>query len=160
MKNKFLFVIFFFLFFTAYNVFGQSNKTDTTPEPYREEEFPQGLKDLRRFEIITLGSMPFITLDSAIVYNGYKYASGKADKFNPLATADYSQKEMERIIITSLCISAGIGITDYVINLIKRTRKNKKQRLENSNITIEEYPDAVKIPLPEEPVETIEISGE
>ena len=25
--------------------------------------------DLRRFEIITLGSMPFITLNSSIVYN-------------------------------------------------------------------------------------------
>ena len=172
MKNKALFLTFFFLFFAAASSFCQSNKTDTTPEPYKEDEFPQGLKDLRRFEIITLGSMPFITLDSAIVYNGYKYATGKADKFNPLATADYSQKEMERIIVTSLCISAGIGVTDYVINLIKRSKKNKKQRLENSNISIEDYPDAVPITLPVEPqeteefeeseetIETIEISGE
>ena len=160
MKKLLFAAISLFLFFNATNCFAQTNQTNTTPEPYNDDEFAQPFKDLRRFEVITLGAMPFITLDSAIVYNGYKYASGKADKFNPLATADYSQKEMERIIITSLCISAGIGITDYVINLIKRTRKNKKQRLENSNITIEEYPDAVKIPLPEEPVETIEISGE
>ena len=93
--------------------------------------------------------MPFITLDSAIVYNGYKYATGKAEKFNPLATADYSQKEMERIIITSLCVSAGIGLSDYIINLIKRNSIKKQQRMQDSNITIEENPDAVKIPLPD-----------
>ena len=155
MKSKMLFVTFVLLFAAAVNVFGQSNsntnKTDTTPEPYREDEFSQGLKDLRRFEIITLGSMPFITLNSSIAYNGYKYATGKADKFNPLAVADYSQKEMERIIVTSLCISTGIGITDYVVNLIKRSRKNKKLRLESTNISIEEeYPDAVKIVLPQQ----------
>ena len=140
----------FFLFFSIQNCFAQSDTKNTTPEPYKEEEFSQGLKDLRRFEIITLGAMPFITLDSAIVYNGYKYATGKAEKFNPLATADYSQKEMEKIIVTSLCISAGIGLSDYVINLIKRHITIKKQQMEDSNIKIEENPDAIKIPLPQE----------
>ena len=58
---------------------------------------------------------------------------------------------MEKIIITSLCISAGIGITDYVINLIKRQKiKNRLKLQENSKISIEENPDAVRIPLPEE----------
>ena len=149
-KKTVLITITLFLFFAVNNVFGQSNTTSTTPEPYTEDEFAQGFKDLRRFEIITLGSMPFITLDSAIVYNGYKYATGQTEKFNPLATADYSQKEMERIIITSLCISAGIGITDYVINLIKRNRIKKRLLLEDSNIKIEENPDAIKLPLPQE----------
>ena len=46
MKSKMLFVTFVLLFAAAVNVFGQSNsntnKTDTTPEPYREDEFSQG----------------------------------------------------------------------------------------------------------------------
>ena len=149
--KKALFTAFaFFLFFTAVSpLSAQTN--NTTPEPYSDDEFAQPFKDLRRFEIITLGAMPFITLDSAIVYNGYKFATGKTEKFNPLATADYSQKEMERIIITSLCISAGIGITDYVINLIKRQKIKKQLKLEDSTISIQENPDAVRIPLPSEP---------
>ena len=146
MKKVFFLTIFLF---AVNNCFCQSNTNKTTPEPYNEDEFSQGLKDLRRFEIITLGAMPFITLDSAIVYNGYKYATGKAEKFNPLATADYSQKEMEKIIITSLCVSAGIGLSDYIINLVKRHSIKKRQSLMDANITIEENPDAVKIPLPE-----------
>ena len=95
-------------------------------------------------------AMPFITMDAAMVYNGYKYATGKADTFNPLATADYKPDEMKRIILTSLCISAGIGISDYVIRLIKRKSSQKKLKLEYNQISIEENPDAVRIPLPQE----------
>ncbi len=146
MKNKTIFAaIIIFLFIAVPNCFCQTN---TTPEPYSDDEFPQFMLDLRRFEIITLGSMPFITLNSSIVYNGYKFATGKTDTFNPLATADYTQDEMENIIITSLCISAGIGLTDYIVNLIKRNRIKRRLRQQDSNISIEENPDAVRIPLP------------
>lgn len=159
MKNKRIFAAFIiFLFFAVENCFCQTN---TSPEPYSDDEFPQFMLDLRRFEIITLGSMPFITLNSSIVYNGYKFATGKSDTFNPLATADYSQDEMENIIITSLCISAGIGLTDYIVNLVKRSRINRRLRQQDSNISIEENPDAVKIPLPsKESSEVIEIESE
>ena len=159
MKNKRIFAAFIiFLYFAVENCFCQTN---TSPEPYSDEEFPQFMLDLRRFEIITLGSMPFITLNSSIVYNGYKFATGKSDTFNPLATADYSQDEMENIIITSLCISAGIGLTDYIVNLVKRSRINRRLRQQDSNISIEENPDAVKIPLPsKESSEVIEIESE
>ena len=156
MKKLLCTALFVFLFFSAQNCFAQKTSNtsttttkDTTPEPYKDDEFSQALKDLRRFEVITLGAMPFITLDSAIAYNGYKYATGKVSKFNPLATADYSQEERERIIVTSLCISTGIGLTDYIINIIKRHNIKKRQRMEDSNIKIEEIPDAVRIPLPE-----------
>ena len=159
MKNKRIFAAFIiFLFFAVENCFCQTN---TSPEPYSDDEFPQFMLDLRRFEIITLGSMPFITLNSSIVYNGYKFATGKSDTFNPLATADYSQDEMENIIITSLCISAGIGLTDYIVNLVKRSRINRRLRQQDSNISIEENPDAVKIPLPsKESSEVIESEAE
>ena len=146
-----------FLLFINNSIFAQSsNTTDTTPAPYEENEIPQALKDVRRFEVITLGSMPFVTLDAAIVYNGYKYATGKADKFNPLATADYKPDEMKKIIITSLCVSAGIGLTDYIIRLIKRKSSQKKEKMEASGISIENNPDAVKIQVPQKPEEEIE----
>ena len=150
MRKTFFLIISLFLFFSIQNCFGQTSTSNTTPEQYKDEEFPQAMKDLRRFEIITLGAMPFITLDSAIAYNGYKFVTGKSSTFNPLATADYSQDEMERIIITSICISAGVGLSDYIINLIKRNRIKKQQKLENTTISIEENPDAIRIPLPQE----------
>lgn len=147
-------ILFLLLCFST-PVFCQS-QTNTTPQPYTQEEFPQLMKDLRRFEIITFGSMPFVTMDAAIAYNGYKYFSGKTTKFNLLATADYSPDEMKKIIITSFCVSAGIGITDYVVRLVKRTSTQKKNKLENNNIKIEEDPLAVKIPIPEKTQEILE----
>lgn len=153
--------IIFFLFCFGTSAFCQtSNNSNTTPVPLEEDEIPQSLQDLRRFEIITLGSMPFVTLDAAIVYNGYKYAAGKTDRFNPLATADYNPAEMKTIIITSLCVSTGIGITDYVIRLIKRKSTQKKQKLKNTGISIEENPDAIKIPLPQNNDESSQQSEE
>ena len=150
MKNntfiKSFFIISFIMLFSCTGLFAQS----ISPEPYSDEEFPQAMLDLRRFEVITLGSMPFVTMDAAIVYNGYKYFSGKADKFNPLATADYSPDEMKSIIITSLCVSAGIGITDYVIRLIKRKNSQRRIIQQSSNIKIEDDPEAVRIALPDE----------
>ena len=122
------------------SIFGQSNQTKSTdPEPYNQNEFSQPLQDLRRFEIITLGSMPFVTMDTAIVFNGIKFATGKSQTFNPLATADYSPQEMKTVILTSLCISAGIGITDFVIRVIKRNIKSKDVDLSDA-IKIEVEP--------------------
>ena len=150
MRRFIKYFIFCILFlFVSVNLFAQSTTTDTTPAPYEDDEIPEPMRDLRRFEIITLGSMPFVTLDASIVYNGYKYAAGKTDSFNPLATADYTPSEMKKIIITSLCISTGIGITDYVVRLIKRKSSQRKQNMENNGISIEENPDAIKIPLPQ-----------
>lgn len=144
MKKAVLFpalcILFFFL---CTNSFAQTNSN-------KQDETPQAIQDLRRFEIITLGSMPFVTLDAAIVYNGYKFFSGKSETFNPLATANYSTQEMKTIIITSLCISTGIGISDYVIRLVKRKNRQKKDNQENSNIKISEDPQAVKLPLPQD----------
>ncbi|MBR5402246.1 MAG: hypothetical protein IK102_10625 [Treponema sp.] len=139
----------FILFLLIFNLklFGET--TDTTPAPYTQEEFPQFLHDLRRFEIITLGSMPFVTMDAAIVYNGYKFFTHKSDTFNPLATADYKPEEMKSIIITSLCVSAGIGLSDYIIRLVKRNRTLAKTRQENTGISIKEDPEATKIELPQ-----------
>ena len=145
-SKKFFISLFIFL---SFSFLLNAQTKNTSPEPYNQDEFPQLMKDLRRFEVITLGSMPFVTLDAAIVYNGYKYATGKTSKFNPLATADYKPDEMKKIIITSLCVSTGIGITDYVIRLIKRKSSQRKERQEYSGISIEENPDAVKIQLPQ-----------
>ncbi|MBO4533395.1 MAG: hypothetical protein J5726_06840 [Treponema sp.] len=141
MKHKKLFIaaVIFFALNQAF-VFGQSNQSKSTePKPYSSDEFSQALQDLRRFEIITLGSMPFVTMDTAIVFNGIKFATGKTQTFNPLATADYTPQEMKSVILTSLCISAGIGITDFVIQIIKRNKKSRDVDLSDA-IKIEVEP--------------------
>lgn len=126
-----------------------------TPEPYQKDEFPGILHDIRRAEIITLGSMPFITFSATLGYSFGKYASHNFDSsyfVNPFSSTDensFSTDEQIGILLTSLGISAGIGLTDFIVHTIKRNnrqRKLKKQKNPEIQITpIREDPDAIKI---------------
>ena len=125
----------------------------TTPEPYDDKEFPQALKDLRRFEIITLGSMPFVMLDCNIVYSGIQYAKGETSSFNPLDMSSYDTEQQKGLILTSLSICVGIGLTDFIVQKIKVSKKNKKNNVKDQKsvlvIPLEEDPDAIKINPPD-----------
>ena len=112
---------------------------DTTPLEYDSSSMPQGLKDLRRFEIITLGSLPFVTLNAGIVYSGIRWANNGFDSAyspNPFATSTYSTDEQIGILLTSIGISISIGLTDYIINLVKRSNKKNREKLLNQSIII------------------------
>ena len=126
---------------------------DTSPKAYEEDEFPQTLKDLRRFEIITLGSLPFVTLDATLAYSTYRYAAHGFDAaYQPdiFSSSSFSQEEQTGIILTSIGISVGIGLTDLIVQLIKRSPKRKKPEINYDDIAvipISEDPDAVELPL-------------
>lgn len=131
-----------------------------TPEPYKPEEFPGILHDLRRAEIITLGAMPFITFNVSLGYSFGNYAAHNFDYSyfkNPFAQdseSSYTQDEQIGILLTSIGISAGIGITDFIVHSVKRNKQYRKlKKTKNKNITvspIETDPDATKIENPEQ----------
>lgn len=145
---------------------------DTTPLPYDEEEFPETLKDLRRFEIISLGSMPFVTLDVTLVYTGVKWvewykrneerkkreANGESTEGfdnDPMpsifSASTWTQEEQKKIILQSLGISIGIGFTDYSYRVVKRIINENKTKKQEKNIIvtpISEDPDAIKLDNP------------
>ena len=175
MAKKRLFVI----LFLAFSIFSLCAETaSTTPEPYKKEEFPGFLHDLRRAEIITLGAMPFVTFNLTFGYSFANYAMHGFDSsyfVNPFANSSdenaFSSDEQIAIIVASVCISAGIGLTDFIVHSAKRNnqmRKLKSQKNGPIEISpIEDDPEAVKIsrppasaemqPEPELPQEFIEI---
>ena len=136
-------------------VFAQDN--NHTPKPYDKNELPQSVKDLRRFEIITLGSLPFVTLDTSLAYSTIRYAKNDFDSaYQPdiFSKTNYTQDEQLGIILTSVGISVGIGITDLVIQIIKRSSKKKREKRQMtyddiSIVPLSEDPDASQIPLPD-----------
>ena len=152
MKKKLIskILIFALLLNTALPAFSEDN----TPKPYEDDEFPQTLKDIRRFEIITIGALPFVTLDTTLVYSNYRYYRHDFDdayKPDIFSAASYTQDEQKGIILTSVGICVGIGITDLVVQLIKRGIKKKKPQINYDDIAvipISEDEDASVIPLP------------
>ena len=161
------------LFANLTPVFAADTKS-TTPEPYEEDEFPSWLKDLRRAEIITLGAMPFITLNTSLCYSFGNYAFHKFDSdyfVNPFAqgsdTSSYTSGEQAGILLTSLGICLGIGITDFIVHSVKRSNQKKKMRTQKKgNINIESVaddPEATKIlppPANQQPFDADNNAGE
>lgn len=161
------------LFANLTPVFAADTKS-TTPEPYEEDEFPSWLKDLRRAEIITLGAMPFITLNTSLCYSFGNYAFHNFDSdyfFNPFAqgsdTSSYTSGEQAGILLTSLGICLGIGITDFIVHSVKRSNQKKKMRTQKKgNINIESVaddPEATKIlppPANQQPFDADNNAGE
>ncbi len=103
-----------------------------TPEPYQDDEFPSWSIDLRRSEIVTLGSLPFVTLGSTIGYSLFRYAAKGFDSDylpNPLAkssaAANLNKNEQIGIFITSGVISLIIGIVDFIIARIERRKADE-----------------------------------
>jgi len=129
---------------------------DASPKSYEDDEFPQTLKDIRRFEIITLGALPFVTLDTTLAYSTYRYAKNDFDSaYKPdiFSSSSFTQDEQKGIILTSVGISIGIGLTDLIVQIVKRNSKKRKPQLNYDDIAvipISEDQDASQIPLPEE----------
>ena len=155
MKKKLIstFLIFSLILNCTLPVF--SEETSNTPKPYEDNEFPQTLKDIRRFEIITIGALPFVTLDTTLVYSNYRYIRNDFDEaYKPdiFSATSYTQEEQKGIILTSVGICVGIGLTDLVVQLIKRGIKKRKPQVNYDDIAvipISEDEDASVIPLPE-----------
>ncbi len=117
--------------------------TISDAEPYNQKTIPQWVKDMRRGEIITLGSWPFTTLLVSFSYSMGMFAlhGGDSSYFkNPFSSSGdgYSYSEIKGILLTSAAISVGIGITDLIVNIVKREKLKKKmnaERLKNVTVT-------------------------
>ena len=144
---------------------------DHTAEPIDKEELPQAVQDIRRFEIITLGSMPFVLLDTTLVYSGIKVgtgarnSNGEAYKVTPFATSSCFtwEEDQKKILTITACVCVGIGITDLIVRLVKRSSKNKKIKNTKTNdisiIPLSEDPDATPIKLQKDDDFEIEEDG-
>lgn len=122
MKKTFALIVFFVF---SLHIFC----TDTKAEPYTKDEFHPWLHQLRRSEIVTLGSLPFTTLTTSLGYSFYRYFANDFDPefqpnpFSP-SQANLSIEEQKRILYISLSASLLVGIIDFTISMIK---KNKSQ---------------------------------
>lgn len=122
-------LIMIFLFALARPAFSED-----TSSSYDDVEFPQWSKDLRRTEIITLGSVPFVTLWTTLGYSMSVYGEFR----NPLSTNtdDFTESDKKKIIALSGGICVGLGLVDLIITLVKRSSSKKIESRKQGPITI------------------------
>ncbi len=96
-----------------------------TPIPYMPDEFPEWTLDLRRAEIITIGSFPLAFLVTALVYDvSMSAASGFTAEFSSFR----SQDDIRNIILISAGISVVIGLVDFIIHQVRKSKKEKEKQ--------------------------------
>lgn len=133
--RKIIFGLFLFLF-SFNNIYSQAN---TNPVPYEEDEFPLWAKDLRRAEIISLGSLPFVTIGVSLGYGAIQYFSGKTDTFpNPFNKSSnaFTSEQQLQIFGISVGVSCLFGLTDYIVSVTKRNQLEKKDKINKDEYKI------------------------
>lgn len=122
-----------------------ASQSKVIPESYTKEEFPNWAHQIRRTEIITLGSLPFTTLGVSTVYGLFRYITNSFNPEyipNPLAksssAANLDEDEQKNIVIAAVSVSLIVGIVDLVITLLKNAKEKR-----NADQT--ELPDSIKV---------------
>lgn len=121
-KGRFLCLLTVF-FFSSYFIFAADTSASSS---YNDIDFPQWARDLRRTEIITFGSLPFVTIWTTA---GYSLAV-KGTFHNPLdkSTSGFTEDDQKKIIAIAAGTSLCLGLADLTINLIARSVRKSKQR--------------------------------
>ena len=130
--KRIAFLIFFVSLFSVFPIYAEDTTVSRTPDPYGAEEFKQWQKDLRRFEIITFGALPFVSLLSFWAYDIGRSIAHKGDPaYNPWPIKDakiavkLTEKEQLGIFLTAVGISLGVAIIDLTYRSIKRANAKK-----------------------------------
>jgi len=127
------------IIFTSTICYGQ--ETDR-PAPYRPEEFPQWTLDLRRAEVITVGSFPLSFMITALVYDlsylaidSYNYNKDPGSYQRASFASHRTQDDIARLLLISGGISLTIGLTDFIINRVKEKKAEREAQELNEQRT-------------------------
>ena len=139
--------IIFCLIFCSF--LGMVHSEEKKPEPYGINEFTTWQKDLRRFEILSFGALPFVSLFSFWGYDmirSAKHPNNPAYYPWPIKQADVyiplTEKEQKNVFFTAMGLSAGVALIDYTVRAIMRAikRKNLAREMAQSQDAIEAIP--------------------
>jgi hypothetical protein len=118
---------------------GENSETVTPPAPYGiglEPEVSPFLRDLRRFEIIAFGTLPFTLFFTNVGYDVGRYGyygftegfgSDITRQYRPLLFGDrgYDNDEKTGILLTAVGVSMILATVDLLIESNRRNRADE-----------------------------------
>jgi len=125
-------LIIFLIFFSAGVCFGQTVKAPV-PAPYEKNEFPGWMQDLRRGEIILIGSFPLSMFLSYEFYDIYRYFSNNLQSayrpwpFRTYDAVPYNGAENIGIIVSAVSLSIAVAVADYLIGKLTENKNSGEQ---------------------------------
>jgi hypothetical protein len=110
----------------------------TTSNAFDTTGLPQWVKDLRRWEIVAFGSIPFTMFTATFAMDMYRWQNANGLNFSdegrryapwPIKSAGavaMESKEMEQTLIIAASLSGAVAIADLIIVQIKRHNARKR----------------------------------
>jgi len=104
-------------------LFGDTGNED--PVPYDPEEFPTWAHDLRRAEIIMIGSMPVSIILSGLIYSLYRWAEHDfSPEYSPgifggQAARELDETEKMGVLTITVSISGLIALADFILGKVE-----------------------------------------
>lgn len=99
--------------------------SESEPQPYEPNEFPRPLRDLRRFEIVTLGSVPLTLLFTSL---GYRIFRSAGSGVTWRESGNFTPDDRSRVLTIGLSLSLGVGIADLLLGLLERRHSRESER--------------------------------
>lgn len=105
-----------------------SQESEYEPEPYREDEFPEWLVTLRRFEVLAIGTFPAALIVTNLGYSLYRFVANAVESgslggdglpvFPGLGGAEsLSERERRGVLAVSLSLSGTVALVDLILGL-------------------------------------------
>jgi hypothetical protein len=142
-------------------------QTDDMPSIFESPNVPQWVKDLRRWEIIAFGSIPFTMLTATFSMDMYRWQNANGMDFSeegrryapwPMKSTGaivMKSEEQEMVFIIAASLSVGIAMIDQVVVQIKRYRARKKaEALPVGTVIITKQPWAEETPEAQDGIDT------
>ncbi len=110
--------------------FAQSTPADSYV-PYEDDEFPQWMHDLRRAEVVFIGSFPITLLLASLSYEAFR-ATRDSIARTPLVDraefGSFSSAERTGLLVSGLSLSGLVTIADLIIEIAGRRRGDEAER--------------------------------
>jgi hypothetical protein len=136
--------VFFLLLLAAAVLRMPAQTTPISPSTSAATELPQWAKDLRRFEIIAFGAIPFAMFTATFAMDMFRWSENtKANGMNFLDFSDAGRRyapwplksagavamesdEQKLTITIAASLSIAVAVTDYIIVQVKRNKARKR----------------------------------
>jgi len=141
------------------NIPAQTTQTNVIPSILESKELPQWVKDLRRWEIVAFGSIPFTMFTATFAMDMYRWNNANGLSFTdegrryapwPLKSAGavvMKSKEQETVFIAAASLSVAIAVADQIIVQVKRHKARKRAEAIPVGSTI-----ITRKPMPDDPI--------
>jgi len=125
----------------------QTRNTTATKNFFDLSGSPQWVKDLRRWEIVAFGTIPFAMFTATFAMDMYRWNNANGLDFSdagrrfapwPLKSAGaiaMEPKEIETTLIFAASLCVTVAFTDLIITLIKRANAKKRAEALPPNTT-------------------------